>query len=98
MSGRRDGQRGDAAGKQRTDPVSHLKRGNLQHRHGRKIEKKHISARKLEQMGLGACKERQGWRLLNARTAKPGICSSPQHKKLRANIRHVVFPNSFSRS
>lgn len=98
MSGGRDGRRGDAAEVQKTDPESHLKRGNLQHRHSRKIEKKHISARKLEQMGLGAWKERQGLRLVNARTAKPGMCSSSQCKKLRANIRCIAFPNTFSRS
>lgn len=77
MPGRRDGRRGEAAGEQKTHLKSHLKRGNLQHRHGRKIEKKHISTRKLEQMGLGACKERQGWRLVNAWTAKPGFAPLP---------------------
>lgn len=48
---------GCLGGEHRTDPESHLERGNLQHRHGRKIEKRHISARKLEQMGLGACRK-----------------------------------------
>lgn len=60
-------------------------------------EKAH-QCKKARTDGTGSLQGKAGMEAVNARTAKPGICSSSQHKKLRTNIKCVAFPNTFSRS
>lgn len=99
MSGRGDGQRGDAAGDLLTDPRVSFKEDesavqawheNREKAHQRKKSLTDGTVSLQEQTGMEAGKCTYNKNL--------SFCSSAQHKNLRTNIRCIVFLNTLPRS